>query len=131
MEHNVDLPEAQKTDLSHLDGIFSRVLFSDPSAFASDSQEVVELSIGFSASLLPPLSSFFLLFIFINQIGVFFSSHRTPPPTMLFCFGTDDIELDGPLVVESSSSKSKAGKRGIILQVLFNIGSLLTYSAFE
>ncbi|RVW42294.1 hypothetical protein CK203_085034 [Vitis vinifera] len=68
VEHNVDLTEAQKTDLSHLDSIFSRVLFSDPSTFTADSQGVVELSI-------------------------------------------DDIEIDGPLVVESSSRKSAGDKR--------------------
>lgn len=68
VEHNVDLTEAQKTDLSHLDSIFSRVLFSDPSTFTTDSQGVVELSI-------------------------------------------DDIEIDGPLVVESSSRKSAGDKR--------------------
>ncbi|RVX03046.1 hypothetical protein CK203_016798 [Vitis vinifera] len=90
VEHNVDLTEAQKTDLSHLDSIFSRVLFSDPSTFTADSQGVVELSI--DAHVSSP-------------------SRKTPPPTVHFCFGTDDIEIDGPLVVESSSRKSAGDKR--------------------
>lgn len=99
--HNVDLSASAKSNFAHLEDIFLRSPFPDPSPTATDNQEVVELNIG-SLSL--------------STSTLSFSSFTLPDCILLF--GTDEIEIDDePLPVASTSSRQvknhKKGKSAI------------------
>jgi len=86
-EHDVDLFEVCKNNFARLEGIFSSPPFLKPSIDLVDDQKVVELRIGSASLCSKNLPLFPCLVLFLTVL----------------LFAADDIDIDEPLFVSSSS----------------------------
>ena len=105
MAHTEDFIRNPKFNFSHLEGIFLKSPFPDPSPAVTDNQEAVELNIGSDLSTYLYTPPFCCLLLFGSSVESFSWLSCPVEFISLYAFGTDDIEIDDePLPVESTSS---------------------------